>query len=95
MVFLAGRFQCVRKTLPISCREFRPIVVNLRGRSTTAISSSFDDKTQQNVARDSVLTFDDSKQAFKSKTTWEIMRALTVFRLCTVDLLVDNNRKVS
>ncbi len=43
---------------------------------------------------DGVLDFDNFQQAFKSKTTLEILRALMVFRLCSFDFLVDNNKKV-
>mmetsp|Transcript_2186 Transcript_2186/g.4489 ORF Transcript_2186/g.4489 Transcript_2186/m.4489 type:complete len:676 (+) Transcript_2186:149-2176(+) len=34
------------------------------------------------------LDFDDPKAAFASKTTWEIMRSLIVFRVCKISLLV-------
>eukprot|EP00794_Sanderia_malayensis_P014298 gene14298-15786_t len=51
-------------------------------------------ETHGDTASDAVLDFDNPKQAFKSKTTWEILRALVVFKLCSFDLLVDNNRKL-
>lgn len=40
------------------------------------------------------LTFCDHESAFKSKTTAEIMRALMVFKMCGIKMLVDNNEKV-
>lgn len=89
-----GRFRHVSKTLPTNCNYFRPIIFQLRTRSTTAISSAVDEKTEPRLARDLVLNFDEPKQAFKSKSTWEIIRALTVFRLCTIDFFVENNKKV-
>ena len=41
------------------------------------------------------LTFLDHQAAFKSKTTWEVLRAYIVFNLCTIKPLVDNNEMVS
>ena len=36
-------------------------------------------------------SFQDHRAAFKSKTTWEVVRALVVFQLCGVKVLVNNN----
>lgn len=41
------------------------------------------------------FSFNDGKNAFRSKTTWEIIRALAVFRLCSFDFLVNRNKEVS
>ena len=40
------------------------------------------------------LTFLDHKAAFKSKTTWQVLRAYLVFNLCSIKPLVDNNEAV-
>ena len=40
------------------------------------------------------LTFLDHKAAFKSKTTWQVLRAYLVFNLCAIKPLVDNNEAV-
>lgn len=40
------------------------------------------------------LTFNDARQAFRSKSTWEILRAYIVFKLCAVDYLVENNDRL-
>lgn len=40
------------------------------------------------------LNFEDHNAAFKSKTTLEVVRALVVFQLCGINLLVDNNEKL-
>ncbi|XP_068679728.1 proline dehydrogenase 1, mitochondrial-like isoform X1 [Montipora foliosa] len=40
------------------------------------------------------FTFDDTKNAYRSKTSWEIVRALAVFRLCSFDLLVNKNKEL-
>ena len=40
------------------------------------------------------LDFDDPVQTYKSKTTWEIARALLVLRVCSVNILVERNMQV-
>ena len=40
------------------------------------------------------LAFCDSREAYKSKTTIEVARALLVFKLCQFDSLVTYNREV-
>jgi len=40
------------------------------------------------------LSFEDHSAAFKSKTTWEVLRALFVFQICGVNVIVDNNEKL-
>jgi proline dehydrogenase len=50
---------------------------------------------QQMKIRDNLdLTFNDARQAYRSKSTWEILRAWIVFKLCSIDSLVENNDKV-
>lgn len=39
-------------------------------------------------------TFDDPHAAFKSKTTWELVRAYVVYLMCSSGYLVENNLKV-
>ena len=36
----------------------------------------------------------DHSAAFKSKTTWEVLRALMVFKVCGISLVVDNNERL-
>ncbi|XP_035691457.1 proline dehydrogenase 1, mitochondrial-like isoform X4 [Branchiostoma floridae] len=40
------------------------------------------------------LNFDDALEAYKSKTTGEILRALLVFKLCSFDIIVRNNNQL-
>lgn len=49
-----------------------------------------------NVPKDPLdLTFSNTKQAYKSKTTLELVRALIVLKLSSYDILIDNHAKVS
>jgi len=40
------------------------------------------------------FSFDDAESAYRSKTSWEIVRALAIFRLCSYDFLVNKNKEV-
>lgn len=40
------------------------------------------------------LTFNNAHEAFRSKSTLELMRALFVFNLCSVNFLVERNKEV-
>lgn len=41
------------------------------------------------------VSFNDPMAAFKSKTTWELVRAYMVYVMCSSEYLVDNNMKVN
>ncbi|XP_054718251.1 hydroxyproline dehydrogenase-like [Uloborus diversus] len=58
---------------------------SVKGRSTAAAT----DKIAGNVEE---FNFSDHVSAFGCKTRWELLRALTVLRLCSSDLLVDNSQ---
>uniref|UniRef100_A0A8C5LPR6 Proline dehydrogenase n=1 Tax=Leptobrachium leishanense TaxID=445787 RepID=A0A8C5LPR6_9ANUR len=40
------------------------------------------------------IHFENTQEAYKSKNTWELMRSLIVFWLCSLDTLVDKNQQV-
>lgn len=40
------------------------------------------------------IDFEQTKEAYKSKDTGELLRSLIVFKLCSYDLLVDKNKEV-
>jgi len=48
-------------------------------------------KTNQNVEQ---LSFDDAREAYRSKKTSEVLRAYVVLSLCGIKPLVDNNEKL-
>ncbi|KAL0194025.1 hypothetical protein M9458_012321, partial [Cirrhinus mrigala] len=39
------------------------------------------------------IDFEQTKEAYKSKDTLELLRSLVVFKLCSYDILVDNNKE--
>jgi len=70
----------------------------IRTSHTQAATSIIDNKSEtQNIPeRDDLdLTFSDARQAFRSKSTLEIIRAYLVFKLCSIHFLVDHNEKVN
>ncbi|KAM3939518.1 proline dehydrogenase 1, mitochondrial isoform 1-T1 [Leptodactylus fuscus] len=40
------------------------------------------------------MNFENTQEAYKSKATWELLRSLMVFWLCSVDPLVDRNQQL-
>ncbi|KAM9307024.1 proline dehydrogenase 1, mitochondrial isoform 2-T2 [Pholidichthys leucotaenia] len=40
------------------------------------------------------IDFDNTREAYRSKNSLELLRSLLVFKLCTVDLLVDKNKEL-
>ena len=72
---------------------FKPVRTFTVVRDTAQASCKTVDK--QEDFKQNVVSFNDTKSAYRSKTTREIVRALFVFRLCSNNFLVDNNLKVS
>lgn len=63
---------------------------------TTTISSERDQQAGSSAEQTlRGFSFNDGKTAFRSKTSWEIIRALAIFRLCSFDFLVNRNKEVS
>lgn len=54
-------------------------------------TSSNDPKPQRDPLD---VSFNDPIAAFKSKTTWELLRAYFVYLMCSSEYLVENNMKV-
>lgn len=60
---------------------------NSEGKATTPSTSPRRDPLD--------LTFENAEAAFRSKSTWEVLRAYLVFTLCSSNYLVENNMKVN
>lgn len=83
-----------------SAKVLLPLAENslLLKRLTTVSATAVKDVVDAKVPprRDPLdLTFANPEAAFKSKTTWEVLRALIVYQLCSSSYLVDNNMKVN
>ncbi|XP_055295283.1 proline dehydrogenase 1, mitochondrial isoform X2 [Sitodiplosis mosellana] len=59
---------------------------------SSADSASNDSKQPQRDPLD--VSFNDPIAAFKSKTTWELIRAYFVYLMCSSEYLVENNMKI-
>ncbi|XP_076255299.1 proline dehydrogenase slgA isoform X2 [Rhynchophorus ferrugineus] len=73
------------------------IDVTQSARKSTAATSLVQDQQKQAIQspRDPLdLTFEDAKAAFKSKTNWELLRALIVYQMCSYEAIVTNNMKL-
>lgn len=46
------------------------------------------------AANEISVDFDQTREAFKSKDSLELLRSLVVFKLCSYDFLVDKNKEV-
>jgi len=88
--------------LVVNCVEQQPTVAAFstsKSVGATALTSSKPDgpsPAQTQGSRRDVLdfSFNDAHAAYKSKTTWEILRAYIVYTLCSSNYLVENNMKV-
>lgn len=67
----------------------------------SSVASAFQNSTEKTSTaslgsrRDPLDTkFADPVAAFKSKTTWEVLRAYIVYTICSSSYLVENNMKV-
>ncbi|KAK7071145.1 hypothetical protein SK128_009755 [Halocaridina rubra] len=89
---------CVRYGPKHAPKCWRVNALGIRFKSTPAAASLVEENgrvaTSHDDNRDTLdLTFCDYENAFKSKTTWEVLRALLVFQMCGIRPLVENNEK--
>lgn len=93
----------VKATLALApgCRLLRPLVPT-RARSTlsSAQASGLDSPVQPvrpGGAAPGVVSvsFEQTREAYKSKESLELLRSLLVFKLCSYDFLVERNQEVS
>lgn len=84
----------IRVFLPL--QNYTPITLKSTVASTGANTADVAEKsTSFGSRRDPLDTgFDNPKAAFKSKTTWEVLRAYIVYTLCSSNYLVENNMQL-
>lgn len=80
-------------------RELKTLCNNALAASTSAtkrVPSPPPPVPTSPVVKDPLdVSFNDPYSAFKSKTTWELIRAYVVYIMCSSEYLVDNNMKVN
>ncbi|GFY75621.1 proline dehydrogenase 1, mitochondrial [Trichonephila inaurata madagascariensis] len=68
---------------------------NLRLKSSAVLPQDPIHRAESTPQRDPLdLSFENTKDAFKSKTTWELFRAFLVLKLSTYSYLVENHEKL-
>jgi hypothetical protein len=68
--------------------------INYASSSSTVATKDEPNKPHLKIRDTLDLSFSDGRQAYRSKSTWEILRAYLVFKLCSINYLVENNDKV-
>ena len=61
----------------------------VRSKATSSV------KNKHEAVEEKTLDFEDFMKAFQAKSTWEITRALMVYKLCSIDAIVERNKTVS
>uniref|UniRef100_A0A1B6ML78 Proline dehydrogenase n=1 Tax=Graphocephala atropunctata TaxID=36148 RepID=A0A1B6ML78_9HEMI len=86
-----GKSSRIRLFLPFqSCNQ-----IALKSAAAGALNDIAENKKSFGSRRDPLDTgFADPKAAFKSKTTYEVLRAYIVYQLCSINYLVENNMKL-
>ena len=83
--------------ISLPAASFGPISLkSTHAASAIGYDTAVEGNSSQQHPRDPLdLTFEDHVAAFKSKTTWEVLRAYIVYTLCSSEFLVENNMTVS
>ena len=68
---------------------------NLRERTYSSDKYSPESSAKDAAFAALDLSFENAKEAYKSKTNGELLRALLVFNFCGINLIVDNNKQVN
>lgn len=85
--FLSG-FNGGFRTLPVSRASWAEAVLHRRALAR------FRGAEHARAGSDIRVDFEQTKEAYRSKDTAELLRGLLVFKLCSYDLLVDRNKEV-
>lgn len=81
------------RSLVISTRHHRSVQA-LHPTKTNTEDESGDNREHASYSNKISIDFEQTKEAYKSKDTLELLRSLVVFKLCTYDILVDKNKEV-
>lgn len=94
------RSSLVRQQIVHQCLRRKTTVVSVKSKSMVDEAvlghEQRDDNCESQNPKDPLdLTFSDTKQVYKSKTSYELARALVVLKLSSFDFLINNHKKVS
>jgi hypothetical protein len=93
------RSSLIRQQLAHQCLRTKTTVVSVKSKSLDETVLSDDRRSghceSQNPKDPLDLSFSNTKQVYKSKTTFELARALLVLKLSSFDFLIHNHKKVS
>ncbi|XP_026096418.1 proline dehydrogenase 1, mitochondrial isoform X2 [Carassius auratus] len=83
----------LNRSLMIATRHHR-CVQALHSTKTNTKDESADSRKHVSYSNKISIDFEQTKEAFKSKDTLELLRSLMVFKLCSYDILVDKNKEI-
>lgn len=75
--------------------NYQRLFGRLRGAKTVQNVRNLSKLTPRTLDSDDVVEFDSSKRFYKAKKTNEIIRSMTILKLCAYDVLVKNSLSVS
>uniref|UniRef100_A0A671QR10 Proline dehydrogenase n=1 Tax=Sinocyclocheilus anshuiensis TaxID=1608454 RepID=A0A671QR10_9TELE len=81
------------RSLVISTRHHRSVQA-LHPTKTNTEDESVDSREHVSYSNKIAIDFEQTKEAYKSKDTLELLRSLVVFKLCSYDILVDKNKEI-
>ncbi|XP_016146164.1 proline dehydrogenase 1, mitochondrial-like [Sinocyclocheilus grahami] len=81
------------RSLVISTRHHRSVQA-LHPTKTNTEDESVDSREHAPYSNKISIDFEQTKGAYKSKDTLELLRSLVVFKLCSYDILVDKNKEI-
>uniref|UniRef100_A0A673ITS7 Proline dehydrogenase n=1 Tax=Sinocyclocheilus rhinocerous TaxID=307959 RepID=A0A673ITS7_9TELE len=81
------------RSLVISTRRHRSVQA-LHPTKTNTEDESVDSREHVSYSNKISIDFEQTKEAYKSKDTLELLRSLVVFKLCSYDILVDKNKEI-
>uniref|UniRef100_A0A8C1PQ85 Proline dehydrogenase n=1 Tax=Cyprinus carpio TaxID=7962 RepID=A0A8C1PQ85_CYPCA len=82
----------LNRSLVIATRHHR--VQALHPTKTNTEDESVDSREYVSYSNKTSIDFEQTKEAYKSKDTLELLRSLVVFKLCSYDILVDKNKEI-
>lgn len=94
-LLFSRRLRSTVTSAPATHREPREDVNSRLGAKYVPESAGESGRGDINSPNKISVNFDQTREAYKSKDTLELLRSLVVFKLCSYDFLVDKNQEVT